>query len=150
MITVFFVGGEVCIPLIRKGHWMERQSKPDILHCFINPGRVGEWTSSETQGQLVVAGKRLNGRAKKSGEEKSSLKRPVPKPFKILACDWAQKISCSFRVTFVTSYSNVFIAKHFAHLIAILTFTCSYRRVSLDRKVQLKQEPWNRKKKVQI
>ena len=46
------------------------------------------------------AGKRLNGRGKirrRKGKNESrspwdsSLNRPVPKPFKILACDWAQK-----------------------------------------------------------
>ena len=48
----------------------------------------------------------------------SSLNRPVPKLFKIRACDWAQNIFCaqsessSFRVTFVTSYSKVFTS-HF-------------------------------------
>ena len=53
----------------------------------------------------------------------------------------AQSESSSFRVTFVTSYSNMFTAKHFARLIAILIFTCSCRRISLDRKVPLKREP---------
>ena len=35
-------------------------------------------SSSETQGQLVGAGKRLNGRGKKSGEEKSRTKVEAP------------------------------------------------------------------------
>ena len=123
------------------------------LHCFINPGRVGEWTSSETLGHLVVAGKRLNGRAKNSGEEKSRKKEGAPgilllndqfrnhlKSLPVIGhknifC--AQSESSSFRVTFVTSYSKLFTAKHFARLIAILILTCSCRRVSLDQKTVL-------------
>ena len=77
-------------------------------------------TSSETQGHLVGAEKRLNGRAKKSGEEKSrkkvgapwdsSLNRPVPKPFKILACDWAQKyFLCPIRVQLFSCYFRDFL-----------------------------------------
>ena len=55
----------------------------------------------------------------------SSLNRPVPKPIKILVCDWAQKYFCAqsesshFHVTFVTSYSKVFTEKLFDHLFAI-------------------------------
>ena len=55
----------------------------------------------------------------------SSLNRPVPKPIKILVCDWAQKYFCAqsesspFRVTFVTSYSKVFTDKLFDRLFAI-------------------------------
>ena len=87
----------------------------------------------------VGAGKRLNGRGKKSGEEKSRKKarasgillltdhlKSLPViGHKNIFC--AQSESSSFRVTFVTSYSNVFTAKHFARLIAILIFTCSWR-----------------------
>ena len=117
--------------------------------------------SSETQGQLVGAGKSLNGRGKKSGEEKSrtkyrspwdsSLNRPVPKPFKVLACDWAQKIflcpirvqlfSCPFRDFLFEGVHRQTLWSPVRHL-----FTCSCRRVSLDRKVPLKRESWNRKK----
>ena len=68
-------------------------------------------------GAVSGGGKKAKRARKKFGRRKvkserrspwdSSLNRPVPKPFKILACDWAQKISesSSFRVTFVTSYS---------------------------------------------
>ena len=91
--------------------------------------------SSETQGQLVGAGKRLNGRGKKLGEEKSREK--VGAPGILLLTDQfrnhlkslpvigqknifcAQSESSSFRVTFVTSYSKVFTAKLFARLFAI-------------------------------
>ena len=88
-------------------------------------------SSSETQGQLVGAGKRLNGQGKKSGEEKSRTK--VGAPGILLLTDQfrnhlkslpvighknifcAQSESSSVRVTtFVTSYSKVFTAKHFA------------------------------------
>ena len=97
-----------------------------VLSCPIS--------SSETQGQLV--GRKKSKRArKKIGRREvknenrspwdSSLNQPVTKPFKILACDWAQKYFCaqsessSFRVTFVTSYSKVFTAKLFDRLFAI-------------------------------
>ena len=120
----------------------------NLLNSWFSP-------SSETQGHLVVAGKRLNGRAKKSGEEKS--RKKVGASGTLLLTDQfqnhfkslpvighknifcAQSESSSFHVTFVTSYSNMFTAKHFARLIAILIFTCP--RVSLDRKVPLKREP---------
>ena len=42
----------------------------------------------------------------------STLNQPVPKPIKILVCDWAQNFFCAqsesspFRVTFVISYSK--------------------------------------------
>ena len=75
--------------------------------------------SSETQGQLVGAGERLNGRGKKSGEEKSRTK--VGAPGILLLTDQfrnhlkslpviAQSESSSFRVTFVTSYTKLFSA----------------------------------------
>ena len=90
-------------------------------------------------GAVSRGGKKAKRARKKIGRRKvkkesrspwdSSLNRPVPKPFKILACDWAQKYfighknilpeSSSFRVTFVNSYSKVFTAKLFARLFAI-------------------------------
>ena len=81
------------------------------------------------------AGKRLNWRGKKSGEEKSRTK--VGAPGILLLTDQfrnhlkslpvighknifcAQSESSSVRVTFVTSYSKAFTAKHFARLFAI-------------------------------
>ena len=57
---------------------------------------------------------------------------------------WAQAESSSFCVTFVTSYSSVFTAKLFDRLFAINLLART--GVSLDRKVPLKREPWNRKK----
>ena len=95
-------------------------------------------TSSETQGQLVGAGKRLNGRGKKKKEEKS--RKKVGAPGILLLTDQfrnhlkslpvighknifcAQSESSSFRVTFVTSYSKVFTAKLFARLFACSPF----------------------------
>ena len=87
---------------------------------------TGTTASSETQGQLVGAGERLNGRGKKSGEEKSRTK--VGAPGILLLTDQfrnhlkslpvighknifcVQSESSSFRVTFVTSYSKLFSA----------------------------------------
>ena len=89
----------------------------------------------EDPGAVSGGGKKSKRARKKIGRRKvknenrspwdSTLNRPVPKPCKILACDWAQKYFCaqsessSFRVTFVTSYSNVFTAKFFDRLFAI-------------------------------
>ena len=63
-------------------------------------------TSSETQGQLVGAGKSLNGRGKSSGKEKSSRRVRAPgdkvltDQFQtvgaVLASDWCQKIFVFF------------------------------------------------------
>ena len=81
-------------------------------------------TSSETQGQLVGAGKSLNGREKNSGEEKSRTTRRAPgdkvltdqfqMAWVILASDWchktfvfcAQSQSSKTRSRFVSSYTN--------------------------------------------
>ena len=106
-----------------------------LVTCLSMPTQAAPRASSETQGKLVETGKSLNGPGKKIARRKvknenrspwdSTLNRPVPKPFKILACDWAQKYFCaqsessSFRVTFVTSYSKVFTAKPFDRLFAI-------------------------------
>ena len=110
--------------------------------------------SSETQGQLVGAGERLNGRGKKSGEEKSRTK--VGAPGILLLTDQfrnhlkslpvighknifcAQSESSSFRVTFVTSYSKLSAQTSCSPVRRL--FTCSCRRVSLGRKVPLKRE----------
>ena len=76
----------------------------------------------------------------------SSLNRPVPKPFKILACDWAQNyFLCSIRVQLCSCYFRDFLfqgvhRQTFCSPVRHL-FTCSYRRVSLERKVPLKREP---------
>ena len=49
------------------------------MRLLNNVERAGQMTSSsETQGQLVGAGKSLNGRGKKSGEEKSRTKIGAP------------------------------------------------------------------------
>ena len=82
------------------------------------------------------AGKSLNGRGKKSGEEKSRTK--IGAPGILLLTDQfrnhlkslpvighkkyfcAQSESSSFRVPFGTSYSKVFTAKLFDRLFAIL------------------------------
>ena len=81
----------------------------------------------------------------------SSLNGPVPKPFKILACDWAQKyFLCPIRVKLFSCYFRDFLfegvhRQTFCSPVRHL-FTCSCRKVSLDRKRPLKREPWNRKK----
>ena len=76
----------------------------------------------------------------------SSLNRPVPKPFKILACDWAQKyFLCPIRVQLFSCYFRDFLfegvhRQTFCSPVRHL-FTCSCRKVSLDRKRPLKREP---------
>ena len=105
--------------------------------------------SSETQGQLVGAGKRLNGRGKKLGEEKS--RKKVGAPGILLLTDQfrnhlkslpvighknifcAQSEASSFRVTFVTSYSKVFTAKLFARLFAIYLLARSGEFPSIEK-----------------
>ena len=110
---------------------------------------------------IVGAGKKAKGTRKKIGRRKvknesrspwdSSLNRPVPKPFKILACDWVQKyVLCPIRVQLFTCYFRDLLFKGIHRQTfcspARHLFTCSCRRVSLDRKVSLKRERWNRKK----
>ena len=113
---------------------IEKSVGPKTDPCGM-PYDTGSIPSSETQGQLVGAGKRLNGRGKKLGEEKS--RKKVGAPGILLLTDQfrnhlkslpvighknifcAQSESSSFRVTFVTSYSTVFTAKLFARLFAI-------------------------------
>ena len=124
-----------------------------VCKCVICNGNRTEWSpSSETQGQLVEAGKRLNGRGKKLGEEKSRTK--VGAPGILLLIDQfrnhlkslpvighknifcAQSESSSFRDFLFESVHRQTFCSPVRHL-----FTCSCRRVSLDRKVPLKREP---------
>ena len=109
--------------------------------------------SSETQGQLVGVGKRLKGRGKKSGEEKSRTK--VGAPGILLLTDQfrnliklilAQKyFLCPIRVQLFPCYFRDFLFEdvHRQTLCSPVRrlFTCSCRRVSLDRKVPSKKEP---------
>ena len=107
-------------------------------------------------GAVSGGGKKAKRARKKIGRRKvkkesrspwdSSLNRPVPKPFKILACDWAQKyFLCPIRVQLFSCYFRDFLFESvhrqtFCSPVRHL-FTCSCRRVSLDRKVPLKREP---------
>ena len=74
-----------------------------------NPG-AGSWVMKKS--------KRPSLQERKRSSWDSTLNRPVPKPIKILVCDWAQ--SSPFRVTFVTSYSKELADKLFDRLFAIL------------------------------
>ena len=70
--------------------------------------------------------KRPSSQERKRSPWDSTLNWLVPKPIKILVCDWAQKHFCAqsesspFRVTSVTSYSKEFADNLFDHLFAIL------------------------------
>ena len=76
------------------------------LPCGDNVVLALDGTSSETQGELVVAGKSLNRREENSGEEKSRRRVRAPgdkvltDQFQtvgaILASDWCQKIFVFF------------------------------------------------------
>ena len=74
----------------------------------------------EDPGALSGGGKKAKRARKKIGRRKvkkeirspwdSSLNRPVPKPFKILACDWAQKyFLCPIRVQLFSCYFRDFL-----------------------------------------
>ena len=71
-------------------------------------------------GAVSGGGKKAKRARKKFGRRKvknerrspwdSSLNRPVPKPFKILACDWAQKyFFCPIRVQLFSCYFRDFL-----------------------------------------
>ena len=95
------------------------------------------------------AGKSLNGRGKKSGEEKSRTK--IGAPGILLLTDQfrnhlkslpvighkkyfcAQSESRSFRVPFVTSYSKVFTAKLFDRLFAIYLLARAGEFASIEK-----------------
>ena len=106
-------------------------------------------------GKKAKRARKKIGRRKVKNESRSpwdsSLNRPVPKPFKIHACDWAQKhFLCPIRVQLFSCYFRDFLFESvhrqtFCSPVRHL-FTCSCRRVSLDRKVPLKREPRHRKK----
>ena len=116
----------ICIRKNNKILYFSRSSEfsESAVECILgDPGAVCGG------GKKIKRARKKIGRRKVKNENRSpwdsSLNRPVPKPFKVLACDWAQKYFCaqsessSFRVTFVTSYSNVFTAKLFDRLFAI-------------------------------
>ena len=100
-----------------------------MLCAFNGLNILGDPGAVSGGGKKSKRARKKIGRRKVKNENRSpwdsTLNRPVPKPFKILACDWAQKYFCaqsessSFRVTFVTSYSKVFSAKLFDRLFAI-------------------------------
>ena len=98
-------------------------------YCSLAVPILGDPGAVSGGGKKSKRARKKIGRRKVKNENRSpwdsTLNRPVPKPFKILACDWTQKYFCaqsessSFRVTFVTSYSKVFTAKLFDRLFAI-------------------------------
>ena len=128
------IEGNIRHPKLRNC-WVAKKLMSRTSHVKFGVFRTEFLPSSETQGQLVGAGKRLNGRGKKLGEEKS--RKKVGAPGILLLTDQfrnhlkslpvighknifcAQSESSSFRVTFVTSYSKVITAKLFARLFAI-------------------------------
>ena len=111
------------ISMFNKGRYEAYVALIIILLILGDPGAVSGGGKKSKRARKKI------GRRKFKNENRSpwdsTLNRPVPKPFKILACDWAQKYFCaqsessSFRVTFVTSYSKVFTAKLFDRLFAI-------------------------------
>ena len=142
-----FTEGVKCWRIDSIGHGRTRP----VSLCF---GSTERKSSSETQGQLVGAGERLNRRGKKSGEEKSKTKVGAPgillltdqfrNHLKSLPVIGHKNIFCaqsefsSFRVTFVTSYSKLSAQTSCSPVRRL--FNCSCRRVSLGRKVPLKRE----------
>ena len=109
--------GSVCHLTINDTRLILRKKLNGVTTILGNPGAVS-W--------VVRKSKRPSLQERKKSPWDSTLNRPVPKPIKILVCDWAQKYFCaqsessSFRVTFVTSYSKEFTVKLFDRLFAIL------------------------------
>ena len=101
-----------------------------------------------TQGQIVGSWGSRSGQVYKNARASPwnpALNQPVPKPIKILVCDWAQKIikvspfSCCFRGFLLIrrcSPTNCLIACS-----PYIYLPTSYGRVSLNREVPLKEEP---------
>ena len=112
---------KICGEINSETNLFRRKFSPTVrcrsLFILGNPGAVS-W--------VVRKSKRPSLQERKKSPWDSTLNRPVPKPIKILVCDWAQKYFCaqsessSFRVTFVTSYSKEFTVKLFDRLFAIL------------------------------
>ena len=142
----------LCVMLLK----LVTKSLVTLLHVYINTIIIlGDPGAVSGGGKKSKRARKKIGRRKVKNENRSpwdsSLNRPVPKPFKVLACDWAQKIflcpirvqlfSCPFRDFLFEGVHRQTPWSPVRHL-----FTCSCRRVSLDRKVPLKREPWNRKK----
>ena len=94
---------------------MRTEQCQSIVHSLLILGDPGAVSGGGRKAKLA---RKKIWRRKVKNESRSPwdsfLNRPVPKPFKIFACDWAQKYFCaqsessSFRVTFVTSYSKLF------------------------------------------
>ena len=80
-----------------------------MLVCILgDPGAVSGGGRKAKQARKKI------GRGKVKNESRSpwdsSLNRPVPKPFKILACDWAQKyFLCPIRVQLFSCYFRDFL-----------------------------------------
>ena len=122
------------------------QFNPMILvKCILgDPGAVSRGGKKAKRARKKIGRRKVKKESRSPWD--SSLNRPVPKPFKILACDWAQKyFLCPIRVQLFSCYFRDFLFESvhrqtFCSPVRHL-FTCSCRRVSLDRKVPLKREP---------
>ena len=115
-----------------------------LLHILGDPGAVSGSGKKAKRARKKIRRRKVTNESRSPWD--SSLNRPVPKPFKILACDWAQKyFLCPIRVKLFSCYFRDFLfegvhRQTFCSPVRHL-FTCSCRRVSLDRKVPLKREP---------
>ena len=117
-----------------------------IMACDIlgDPGAVSGSGKKAKRARKKIRRRKVTNESRSPWD--SSLNRPVPKLFKIFACDWAQKyFLCPIRVQLFSCYFRDFLfegvhRQTFCSPVRHL-FTCSCRKVSLDRKRPLKREP---------
>ena len=89
-------------------HIVADESTDDAKPILGDPGAVSGGGKKSKRARKKI------GRRKVKNENRSpwdsTLNRPVPKPFKILACDWAQKIFlCPIRVQLFSCYFRDFL-----------------------------------------
>ena len=115
-----------------------------VTNILGDPGAVSGGGKKAKRARKKIARRKVKNESRSPWD--SSLNRPVPKPFEVLACDWAQKyFLCPIRVQLFSCYFRDFLfegvhRQTFCSPVRHL-FTCSCGRVSLDRKVPLKREP---------
>ena len=79
-----------------------------LRHILGDPGAVSGGGKKAKRARKKIGRRKVKKESRSPWD--SSLNRPVPKPFKILACDWAQKyFLCPIRVQFFSCYFRDFL-----------------------------------------